>query len=79
MDHLQGVSSNIMLGQLINAGTGMCDILLDEEKLISEMENINQTMDDFIEVSENNIESLLEGDESDDDYCNDDNFKFSFE
>ena len=78
VDHLQGVSSNIMLGQLINAGTGMCDILLDEEKLISEMQNINQTVEDFVEVSDNNIDSLIEGDESDD-YCNDDNFKFSFE
>ena len=75
-DHLQGVSSNIMLGQLINAGTGMCDILLDEEKLVSEMSDINQTVDDFIEVTENNIESLIEGDDDElDDYCNDENFK----
>ena len=27
IDHLQGVSSNIMLGQLIKSGTGMCDIV----------------------------------------------------
>ena len=32
---LNGVSSNIMLGQLINSGTGICDLLLDEEKLLS--------------------------------------------
>ena len=59
----------------------MCDILLDEEKLISEMSDINQTVDDFIEVTENNIESLIEGDddELEDEYCNDENFKFSFE
>ena len=35
-DKLNGVSSNIMMGQIINAGTGMCDVYLDEEKLISE-------------------------------------------
>ena len=52
--------------------------ILDEEKLISEMSDINQTVDDFIEVTENNIESLIEGDddELEDEYCNDENFKF---
>ena len=79
IDHLQGVSSNIMLGQLIKSGTGMCDILLDEEKLLDELGNIDETIEDFIEVSENNIDSLLGGDEDEDDYCNDDNFKFSIE
>ena len=42
-DRLNGVSSNIMMGQVINAGTGMCDILLDEEKMIKEMGEINMT------------------------------------
>ena len=76
IDHLHGVSANIMLGQLINSGTGMCDILLDEEKLIAGLENINETIEDFIEVSDNNIDTLLQDDE-DDDYCNDDDFNFS--
>ena len=76
IDHLQGVSSNIMLGQLIHSGTGMCDILLDEQKLIESLENINQTAEDFIEVSENNIDSLME-DDNEYDYCNDDDFNFS--
>ena len=76
IDHLQGVSSNIMLGQLIHSGTGMCDILLDEEKLIDSLSNINQTAEDFIEVSENNIDSLME-DDNEYDYCNDDDFNFS--
>ena len=76
VDHLQGVSSNIMLGQLIHSGTGMCDILLDEEKLIDSLSNINQTVEDFIEVSENNIDSLME-DENENEYCNEDDFNFS--
>lgn len=37
-DHMKSVSSNIMAGQLINAGTGLCDIMLD----IEEMENSEQ-------------------------------------
>ena len=65
-----------MLGQLINSGTGICDILLDEEKLVSEMTNISETVEDFIDVSENNIDSLLDLDEEDE-YCDDDSFKFS--
>lgn len=77
IDYLQGVSSNIMLGQLINSGTGMCDILLDEEKLISEMSNISETIEDFIEVSENNIDTLMQIKENDDEYCDDDQFNFS--
>ena len=31
-DKLNGVSSNIMMGQTIKAGTGMCNIYLDEKK-----------------------------------------------
>ena len=69
-----------MLGQVIKAGTGMCDILLDEEKLIQEMSNINLTMDDFDDVNEHNIDDLLNVDEDEEDeYCNDENFSFSIE
>ena len=79
-DKLNGVSSNIMLGQVIKAGTGMCDLLLDEEKLIEEMSNINLTMDDFDTVDEHNINDLLNvEDEEEDEYCNDENFSFSIE
>ena len=78
-DKLNGVSSNIMMGQVIKAGTGMCNILLDEEKLIEEMKNIDSLEDDFIEVTENNIDNLLDDTniEDYDDYCNDDNFELS--
>ena len=78
-DKLNGVSSNIMMGQTIKAGTGMCDILLDEQKLMEEISNIDLTQDDFINVTDNNIETLLEGDsyEEEDYYCNDENFEMS--
>ena len=48
------------------------------------MQNINYTQDDFISVSENNFDNLLDNKEiinedynEDDDYCNDENLGFS--
>uniref|UniRef100_A0A6C0L177 DNA-directed RNA polymerase II subunit RPB1 n=1 Tax=viral metagenome TaxID=1070528 RepID=A0A6C0L177_9ZZZZ len=76
-DKLNGVSSNIMLGQVIKAGTGMCDLLLDEEKLIQELENIQLTEEDFHELGDHNINDLMNTDQEDDDYCNDGDFEFS--
>ena len=78
-DKLNGVSSNIMMGQTIKAGTGMCNIYLDERKMIEEMKNINLTTDDFIEVSDNNIDTLLQGDEesNEDENCMDDDFEMT--
>ena len=71
-----------MMGQTISAGTGLCDILLDEGKLIEGLQNINFTPDDFIGITEKNIDALLDGeqDEEDDEggeYCNDDDLEFS--
>ena len=43
------------------------------------MKNINYSVEDFIEVSESNIDILLENNELDDDYCNSENFKFSID
>jgi len=77
-DNLSGVSSNIMLGQLINSGTGSCDILLDEEKLISNIRESNiEGEEDYLEIDENNIDILMDVEE--DDICNDNDFKFSYE
>ena len=77
-DKLNGVSSNIMMGQTIKAGTGMCDIFLDERKLMEEVEGINLSQDDFISITDSNIDSLLEGDSDEGDYyCNEENFEMS--
>ncbi len=79
-DKLNGVSSNIMMGQIINAGTGLCDIYLDEKKMIEEMKDISFTKEDFTEVTHRNINDLLKEhqlDEGVDDYCEEDNFEFS--
>ena len=77
-DNLYGVSSNIMLGQTIPCGTGYSEILLDEEKMIQELSNLqNEDEDEYDEVNEDNIDLLMN--EQDDEGCNDDNFKFDFE
>jgi len=78
-DKLQGVSSNIMMGQTIKAGTGLCDIILDEEKLMESLQSTDLTQDDFIEVTDKNIDSLLEEDEDNEMYCSDDKFSFSID
>ena len=63
-----------MMGQVINAGTGYNN-MLDEEKLIQEMKDID--LKKVIEITDNNINSLLNiddqklVDDDDDDYCND--------
>ena len=79
-DKLNGVSSNIMMGQVIKAGTGMCDLFLNEEKLIQEIDNINISQEDFIDVTDKNINTLLENEDDTtlyNEYCEDDSFEFS--
>ena len=76
-DNLYGVSSNIMMGQVVKSGTGYCDILLDEENLISSLKDIGEKEEEYIDIDENNIDVLLE--KEDDGDCCDDNFKFSYE
>ena len=76
-DRLLGVSSNIMMGQNINAGTNNCEILLDEDKLFqtietTEMESQEETIDDYT------AEQLLNQSE-DEDFCDLDEFKMSHE
>ena len=72
-DNLKGVSSNIMMGQKIKSGTGMCDIYLDEQ----EMYSYNISKDETYFENETNIDNLLNIIEEGD--CKEDDFKFSFE
>ena len=81
-DKLQGVSSNIMMGQKINSGTNNCDILLDEQKMMELLENIEE--DEIYEVDDNNVDTLFgqiqdEGEGEHDSDCEDEDFGFSFE
>ena len=76
-DNLKGVSSNIMMGQTIKSGTGICNLLLDEEALKEEMASIDLQDDEFMEASESNIDILMEEEEEGE--CGENDFKFSFE
>jgi len=84
VDTLNGVSSNIMVGQTVPCGTGYFDILLDEDKLINNYEKLDKEDDgdiedeDVIYSDEDDIEQLLDLEE-DDEFCGDDNFGFSIE
>ena len=72
-DNLSGVSSNIMMGQTINSGTGFCKILLDEDNYIKNL----SAAEDNIENYDDNLDSLLV--EQSEGECGNENFKFSFE
>ena len=77
-DKLKGVSSNIMMGQTIKSGTGLTELLLDEQKLIQSLNELDYKENEYIESIEDNIDTLLNDDDIlEDDYCNDDNFSFS--
>tara|TARA_B100000575_G_C22503759_1_gene329531 strand:- start:140 stop:502 length:363 start_codon:yes stop_codon:yes gene_type:complete len=76
-DNLAGVSSNIMLGQLINSGTGLCDVLLDEDQLISNMQDVQEDEDEYLDIDETNIDIIMDVEEEE--FCNDNDFKFSHE
>ena len=67
-----------MMGQLLSSGTGVCDILLDEEEYINNINNVVETEDDYLEINESNIDILMDNEEYNGD-CNDHNFKFSYE
>ena len=72
-DNLKGVSSNIMMGQRIKSGTGICDVYLDEE----EMYNYNITKEEILYENEDNIDNLLNIVEEGP--CKEEDFKFSFD
>ena len=69
-----------MMGQIIKSGTGLCDILLDEDKLMENIESLSVT-DEYEIVDESNINDLLQNEveEDPDGNCDESDFKFSFE
>ena len=77
LDKLLGVSSNIMMGQVIRSGTGLCDIFLDEDKYL---ESIAEE-DEFgiNEINETTIHQIMDMDDDDEGDCALNDFKFSFE
>ena len=80
IDKLLGVSSNIMMGQKIKAGTNNCELLFDENKYIEEISKISDVPEN-INIMNQDIDSMFEDDKDEEtyEYCNDDDFKFSIE
>ena len=52
IDKLNGVSSNIMMGQIPPCGTGMTDVLLDESKLYNIDGEEEETVSDISQIGE---------------------------
>ena len=77
-DNLMGVSSNIMLGQTIPSGTGFTEILLDEEKLITNIQGLQSIEEEQINSDDYDIDQLLTVQEEEEE-CSTEEFKFSFE
>jgi len=78
-DNLKGVSSNIMLGQIIPSGTGFTGILLDEEELMNNLASLQSIEEEQINPDDYDIEDLLHVEEAEKDACTNDEFKFSFD
>jgi len=78
-DHLSGVSSNIMLGQQIKAGTGLSDIFLDETHLMEMLSSKASDDHDYGLLDEHSVEGYMMGEERNGDGCDLDDFRFSFE
>ena len=69
-----------MMGQKVRSGTGLADILLDEDELSHLLQETEAETIEYDMVDETNIHAYLEGDDlNDDDGCDLDDFKFSFE
>ena len=78
-DNLNGVSSNIMLGQTIPSGTGFTDISSDEEELMNNLVSLQSIEEEQINPEDYDVEQLLHVEEEEKDACTNDEFKFSFE
>ena len=80
VDRLDGVSSNIMMGQNIHAGTNNCEILLDEDKLFEQLLEQEQDLPDDYDVplEEKDVNDIL-NEIDDEDVCDIDSFKMSHE
>ena len=73
-DNMNGVSANVMTGQVANIGTGDCSIVLDEEYFMELLKDTNTKEFDNIEEEDEN--DLI--DDNDNNSCNVDNISFNF-
>ena len=67
-----------MVGQTINCGTGLCDTILDEEHLLSILNDLGEKDEEYMNIDETNIDIILDIEEEDGE-CGEENLKFSYE
>lgn len=78
VDRINGVSANIMLGQIVPAGTGDTDILIDEWKL-QEASADQTAVQEEIMMAYENFEALNNPEEEEDETAALDNLTFDFD
>jgi hypothetical protein len=55
-DNMKGVSANILAGQFCKSGTNAFEILMDEDKLMEEINIPNYNKKDFVDVDEKDVD-----------------------
>ena len=78
VDRINGVSANIMLGQIVPAGTGDTDILIDEWKLQEASVDQTATQEEILMAYEN-FEAMNNEDDAEDETIALDNLTFDFD
>ena len=79
VDKLQGVSSNIMLGQRIHAGTNDSELLIDEVKLFNQLTSLDDQEEsgDIDNIDDKNIDELFDNSGEYVEGCEDEDFNFT--
>ena len=68
-----------MMGQVIRSGTGLCDIYLDEDEYIKNLQGDLDDTDNLPDINNQTISQYLEEETHEGDGCDLDEFAFSFE
>jgi hypothetical protein len=58
-DNMKGVSANILAGQFCKSGTNSFEILIDEDKLLEEVEVPNYVESEFVNINEKDVEKAF--------------------
>ena len=82
-DNMKGVSANLMMGQFCKAGTNNFDVILDNDKLMEEIENAlyRDTTEEFKTYDENDADKVFTetyGTKETFDNVTEDDFEFGF-
>jgi len=80
-DNMKGVSANILAGQFCKSGTNTFDLLIDEEKLLMEVDIPDYVESEEVDVNEKSVDRAFDkafASYEQTDAINDDDFTFGF-